>query len=196
MAQVDLNYPLTRYLYRPISRPLASALASTRATPLQLTLLGAVLVGAGALAWGFGFYVFGVILVVAGQIADCVDGDLARVTGRASPSGAYLDSVLDRWTDAALIIGLGLSADADAGLAVALAITGSLITSYTRARAQSLGVDCPEGIGTRDVRLLVLMIAALAASPLPGLWIVAALGFVTALHRTLWAARALRSERY
>lgn len=194
--RVDLNYPLTRYLYRPVSRPLAARLASTRATPIQLTLVSAVLVLAGAVAWAYEAYLAGVILVLVGQIADCMDGDLARVTARTSGAGAFLDSVLDRVTDAALIVGIAFARLDDAALAMGLALTGALVTSYARARAQSLGVDAPEGIGTRDTRLLVLMIAALLARPIAGLWVVAGLGFVTAAHRTLWAMRALRRVDY
>ena len=193
---MDLNYPLTRYLYRPVSRSIAARLAPTRATPLQLTLIGAVLVLGGAIAWAQDMYVVGVALVLVGQIIDCVDGDLARISGRTNAAGAFIDSVLDRWTDAALIIGLGWSRLDEAELAMACALAGALVTSYVRARAQSLGVDCPQGIGTRDTRLLVLMIAALVARPVEGLWVVAAMGLVTALHRTLWAMRALRTRAY
>jgi len=187
---------LTRYLYRPVSKSIAVRLAPTRATPLQLTLIGAVLVLGGAVAWAQDLYVVGVVLVLVGQIIDCVDGDLARISGRTSASGAFMDSVLDRWTEAALIIGLGWSRLDEAELAIACALAGALVTSYVRARAQSLGVDCPQGIGTRDTRLLVLMIAALVARPVEGLWVVAALGLITAIHRTLWAMRALRARDY
>lgn len=187
---------MTRYLYRPVSRSIAARLAPTRATPLQLTLIGAVLVLGGAVAWAQDLYVVGVALVLVGQIIDCVDGDLARISGRTSAAGAFMDSVLDRWTDAALIIGLGWSRLDEAELAIACALAGALVTSYVRARAQSLGVDCPQGLGTRDTRLLVLMIAALVARPVEGLWVVAALGLITAIHRTLWAMRALRARDY
>ena len=196
MLRVDLNYPLTKYLYRPVSRSIATRLAPTRATPLQLTLVGAAVVLGGAVAWALDAYLLGVALVLVGQIIDCVDGDLARISGKTSAAGAFIDSVLDRWMDAALIIGLGWSRLDEAELAMACALTGALVTSYVRARAQSLGVDCPQGIGTRDTRLLVLMIAAAVTRPIEGLWIVAAMGLTTALHRTLWTMRAMRARTY
>ena len=189
--RVDLNYPLTRYLYRPVSRPLASVLSRTFMTPIQLTWISAVFAGAGGVAFGFRLYLLGVGLTLVGQIADCADGDLARMTERSSRTGAFLDSVLDRWTDAALIVGLGFSDPDRYGTAAALALIGSFLTSYARARAQSLGADCPEGIATRDVRMLVLMLAALFNFIAVGLWIVAVSGFITSIQRMVWAMRDL-----
>ena len=188
---VDLNYPLTRYVYRPLSVPLASALSRTFMTPVQLTWISAVLTVGGGVAFGFRLYVAGVILTLIGQIADCADGDLARITKRTSRTGAFLDSVLDRWTDAALIIGLGLSNTHRYGTAAAFALIGSFLTSYARARAQSLGGDCPEGVATRDTRLLLVMVGALFDLILPLLWAIAVLGFLTSIHRMVMAVKDL-----
>ena len=188
---VDLNYPLTRYAYRPLSRPLAAVLARTFVTPIQLTWVSAVFAAGGGVAFGFRLYILGVALTLVGQIADCADGDLARMTERSSRSGAFLDSVLDRWTDAALVVGLGFSDPERYGTAAALALIGAFLVSYARARAQSLGADCPEGIATRDVRMLILMLSALFDFILVGLWAVAVLGFITSVQRMVWAMRAL-----
>jgi phosphatidylglycerophosphate synthase len=188
---MDLNYPLTRYVYRPLSRPVAARLARTPVTPLQVSWLSALFAGAGGAAFALRSYLLGVALVLLGQVADCVDGDLARISGRTSRSGAYLDSVLDRWTDAALIIGLGFSNLERYGGAAAFALVGASLTSYARARAQSLGTDCPEGVATRDARLLILMLAPLIDAILVGLWLVAILGLITSVHRTWWSMRAL-----
>jgi CDP-diacylglycerol--glycerol-3-phosphate 3-phosphatidyltransferase len=99
--------------------------------------------------------------------------------------------VLDRWTDAALIIGLGFS-DLDAyGAAAAFALVGASLVSYVRARAQSLGTDCPDGIATRDARLLILMVAPLVDRIALGLWLVAVLGVITSIHRMWWSMNAL-----
>jgi CDP-diacylglycerol---glycerol-3-phosphate 3-phosphatidyltransferase len=188
---MDLNYPLTRYVYRPLSRPVAARLARTAVTPIQVSWLSAAFAGAGGLAFAQREFVLGVLLVLIGQVTDCIDGDLARVTGRTSRSGAYLDSVLDRWTDAALIIGLGFSDLDRYGGAAAFALAGAFLTSYSRARAQALGTDCPEGLATRDARLLILMVAPLAGHILTGLWVVAAFGLLTSIHRMWWSMRAL-----
>ena len=188
---MDLNYPLTRYVYRPVSRPLAGVLAHTAVTPIQVSWLSAVFALAGGLAFARASYTLGVVLVLVGQVTDCIDGDLARITNRTSRSGAYLDSVLDRWTDAALIIGLGFSDLERFAAPAAFALVGASLTSYTRARAQSLGTDCPDGIATRDARLLILMVAPLFGAVAPGLWLVAALGLVTSIHRMWWSMRSL-----
>jgi phosphatidylglycerophosphate synthase len=160
-------------------------------TPVQLTWISAVLTVAGGVLFGFGLYIAGVLMTLAGQIADCADGDLARMTKRTSRTGAFLDSVLDRWTDAALIVGLGLSDPERFGTAAAFALIGSFLTSYARARAQSLGGDCPEGIATRDTRLLLIMLGALTGLILPALWAVAGLGFLTSIHRMIMAVKDL-----
>ncbi|MFN2491134.1 MAG: CDP-alcohol phosphatidyltransferase family protein [Actinomycetota bacterium] len=191
---MDFNYPLTRYVYRPVSRPVAGWLARTSVTPIQVSWLSAVFAAAGGVAFAQRAYVLGVVLVLVGQVTDCVDGDLARVTGRSSRSGAYLDSVLDRWTDAALIIGLAFSDLERFGGAAGFALVGASLTSYTRARAQSLGTDCPDGIATRDARLLVLMLAPLFHLITLGLWLVAILGAVTSLQRMWWSMRALHAH--
>jgi archaetidylinositol phosphate synthase len=193
---VDLRYPVTRYLYRPLSLRAANLLAPTFVTPIQMTWVSALLFVAGAIAFGMDSYILGALLTLIGEIVDCVDGDLARITGRTSRWGAFLDSVLDRWTDAALILGLAYS-DMDAlGVAAGFALTASFLVSYTRARAQSLGVDCPDGIGARDARVLILVIAALLNFVLIGLITIIVLGVITSIHRMIVAGREMeRLER-
>jgi phosphatidylglycerophosphate synthase len=193
---VDLRYPVTRYLYRPLSLRAATLLAPTFVTPIQITWVSALLFLAGAIAFGMGSYVLGAVIILVGEITDCVDGDLARITGRTSRWGAFLDSVLDRWTDAALILGLAYSDMDSLGVAGGFALTASFLTSYTRARAQSLGVDCPDGIGGRDARVLVLVIAALLNFVLIGLITIIVLGVITSIHRMIVARREMqRLER-
>ena len=193
---MDLRYPVTRYLYRPVSLRAASLLAPTFVTPIQMTWVSALLFLSGAIAFGMGSYVVGAVIVLVGEIVDCVDGDLARITGRTSRWGAFLDSVLDRWTDAALILGLAYSDMDSLGVAAGLALTASFLVSYTRARAQSLGVDCPDGIGARDARVLILVIAALLNFVLVGLITIIVLGVITSIHRMIIAGREMeRLER-
>lgn len=190
---VDLRYPVSRYIYRPLSQRAASALSGTPVTPLQITLISGALTVGGGVAFGFGAYIAGALLILVGVITDCVDGDLARLTNRTSRAGAFLDSVLDRWTDAALIVGLAFS-DLDRYAAIgALALAATMLVSYTRARAQSLGVDCPDGIGARDTRILILVLAALFGKIALGLWLVLVAGAITTLQRMWIAGRALHA---
>jgi phosphatidylglycerophosphate synthase len=187
-----VSYPVTRYLYRPVSTRAAKALASTPITPGHVTLVSALLSTGGAVAFGYRSYWLGAALCLLGIITDCIDGDLSRLTGRSSTAGAFLDSVLDRWTDAAMILGLAY-ANPRYWTVGAAALTASLLTSYTRARAQSLGVDCPDGIGGRDMRVLLLVVAAPTGLVGLGLWAVAVTGALTAIHRMVVATRRLRA---
>ncbi len=186
-----VSYPVTRYLYRPVSTRAARALENTPVTPGHVTLVSALLSTGGAVAFGYRSYWLGAALCLLGIITDCIDGDLSRLTGRSSTAGAFLDSVLDRWTDAAMIVGLAY-ANPRYWTVAAAALTASLLTSYTRARAQSLGVDCPDGIGGRDTRVLLLVVAAPAGLIGPGLWAVAVTGALTTVHRMMVATRRLR----
>lgn len=188
-----MRYLVTRWLYRPLSLPAARALAHTSVTPIQVTWASAVLSLIAAGAFSRAAYTAGAVLALAGVIADCIDGDLARITGRTSRWGAFLDSVLDRWIDSSLVLGLWWSAPGRLGTVAALALVGSLLTSYTRARAQSLGVDCPDGIGGRDSRLLVLVVGPFLGFVFPSLALVAVLGWFTSVHRLVLAGRALRT---
>lgn len=189
---MNLRYVVTRYLFRPLSVPAAAFLARTPVTPIQVTWVSACIAFLGAIAFAVDQYVVGAALTFAAVITDCIDGDLARVTGRSSRRGAFLDSVLDRWMDAAMLLGLGLSDFERYGALAAIAMVGSLLTSYTRARAQSLGADCPEGIGGRDTRILVIVVTAVFGWISQGLVIVAVLGTLTSVHRTIVGGRALR----
>lgn len=190
-----MKYPLTRYIYRPISVPTASALVGTRVTPTHVTYVSAALSFGGGVAFGFRLYLLGAILTLAGSITDCVDGDLARLSKTSSPSGSYLDHVFDRWTDAALILGLTFS-DLDRYAALGLfALVGTFMTSYARTKGQVVGTDPEQGVG-RDARMLLLVVAAIMQyffgwSITVALAMVAALGMITAVQRMIFAIKEL-----
>jgi phosphatidylglycerophosphate synthase len=189
--EAAIQYPITHYVYRPLSTRIANALAPTGISAMTVTWISTflALTGAGLLAGRL--YVAGAIVTFVAVIADCADGDLARATGSASATGAFVDSVMDRWTDAALILGIVYS-DLDAYAAIGgLALTASLLTSYTRARAQGLGTDCPEGFGARDSRILILIVSVLAGYIWWGLLLVSVVGFVTSIQRAVLGARRL-----
>jgi len=186
-----IQYPVTRFVYRPLSTRIASVLARTGISPITVTWFSTATALGGAVLLGGRFYIAGALVTFVAELADCADGDLARATGRSSAVGAFMDSVLDRWTDAALIVGLMYSDMSAYGVIGALALTASLLTSYTRARAQGLGTDCPEGIGGRDVRILILVVSILAGAIWWGLLLVAIAGFITSVQRGFLAAKRL-----
>ncbi len=179
-----------------VADPVARALLGARIRPNQLTVLGLCCSAASAAAfavdrqrWG------GVLLAVAGA-CDILDGALARASGQVSPFGAFLDSVLDRYSDLLVLAGLlflfvrlGHAVDVVATLA---ALVGTVMVSYTRARAESIGVECKVGLMERGERLLILIAGALADLLVPAVWVVAAGANATALHRILHTWRATR----
>ncbi len=191
---MELRYPLTRYVYRPVSLPVASVLAKTRITPTHVTFVSALFSIGGGVAFGLRAYVLGAVLTLLGSITDCVDGDLARALGQQSKSGSYLDHVLDRWTDAALIVGLTFSNLPEYGGVGLIALVGTFMVSYARTKAQAVGTDCEVGLASRDARMLILVIAGLTGLIFEGLVVVAVLGIGTALYRMFWTIRKLDAD--
>jgi CDP-diacylglycerol--glycerol-3-phosphate 3-phosphatidyltransferase len=191
---MELRYPLTRYVYRPVSIPVATLLAKTPITPTHVTYVSALLSFGGGAAFAMRAYVLGAVLTLLGSITDCVDGDLARVSGRTSKSGSYLDHVLDRWTDAALIVGLTFSDLNEFGGIGMAALVGTFMVSYARTKAQAVGTDCEVGLASRDARMLILVIAGVTGLIYEGLVVVAVLGLGTAVYRMFWTIRKLDSQ--
>jgi CDP-diacylglycerol--glycerol-3-phosphate 3-phosphatidyltransferase len=138
-----------------------------------------------------------------------MDGRMARARALVSPYGAFIDSTLDRFVEVFLFLGfvVDLRGFAYGPLAAAAAVTGSLLVSYTRARGESVGVLCKEGLMQRAERLVLTFFACLfdravttTAGWRPGtlvLWTLALIAvgtFATAAHRTLWIAGKLRAR--
>jgi CDP-diacylglycerol---glycerol-3-phosphate 3-phosphatidyltransferase len=172
--------------------PLGVSLARAGVTANTLTLVGlAGSVAAGVLVGGGRTWVGGLVTLLAG-LPDMLDGAVAKATGSAGARGAFLDSVVDRLSDAAVLLGvvwLGAARDQPrvaflAGLVLAL----SMCVSYVKARAQSLGFSCDVGIAERPERILVLGIALLSGLLEAGLWVLLAATAVTVVQRvaTVW----------
>lgn len=144
-------------------RVVGRLLGRSRITPNMLTILGLLLTLAVTLTLAAGHLVWGGILVLLTSAFDMLDGALARATERNSKFGAFFDSTIDRYSEALIFLGLLLhyqgvqGSQLQAGL-VYLAIIGSLMVSYTRARAEALGLDCKVGILARPERIILLSI--------------------------------------
>ncbi len=200
MASSSLEGPVSRYLNRRLSRPLARALARTPATPNQVSL-AAFLLAAGALALcGVGRNVEAGVLVQASSVVDGADGDLARAKGLASRFGGLLDAVLDRYADAAVIGGLAWWAASHEGWPAPLvmgmcALVGALVVSYSRARLEHEAgrhvAGALLGLASRDVRMLLLALGAVAGQAYWTLATVTALSWATMAWRLLSARRIL-----
>jgi len=174
-------------LAQHISRFPAMLLAKAGVSPNALTVFGFVTTLAVAWVLSTGRFFLGGFLVLLTGSLDFLDGALARYTGRSTVFGAFLDSTLDRFSDAALFLGL-LAYYASQGsyhqiLLVGAALMGSLVTSYARARAEGLGLKDEVGLFTRTERIILLAIGLIANQMLVILWIIAVLSNFTALHR-------------
>lgn len=163
-------------------------LEKTGISPNALTLIGffltvvvAVVLGSGQLLWG------GLLLIFA-ALFDTLDGALARHAGKTTVFGAFLDSVMDRFSESVTLIALVwyYSGQADGRIPVtllAVTIVGSLMVSYTRARAEAVNVECKEGFFQRTERIIVLILGLVTGWMLPVLWILAIFTNFTAVQR-------------
>ena len=158
-----------RQFWTNVWAPLGDLLLRMGVSPNAVTLVGTVGVCAGALVcFPQGWLLAGVLVITAFVFSDMIDGYMARTSGQLSPFGAFLDSTLDRLGDAAIFGGLALyyigpgDSEWRAGLAIYCLTMGS-VTSYARARAESLGMQAKVGIAERSDRLVsILMMTGLA----------------------------------
>ncbi len=166
--------------------------------PNTMTLigLGGNIVGALFLAFGF-MTVGGLFILISGPF-DGLDGTMARRLNQPSKFGAFVDSVTDRWSEMFILMGLLFyylgEGNVLACVLVFLATMGSVMVSYTKARAETLGFDCNVGVLTRMERYLVMAPALILNLPLVALWIIAVLANVTALQR-IFHVRAQAFQR-
>lgn len=174
--------------------PIGKGVARTGLTPNAITVLGTAGVVAGALIlFPRGELFWGTIVITAFVLFDMLDGAVARITGKISKWGAFLDSTMDRVADAAVFSGLvfWLTRDDQRGLAgVALyCLVAGAVTSYVKARAEGLGYTCDVGFAERAERMIIVLVpAGLAGLGVPyvlaiGLWALAAASTVTVVQR-------------
>ena len=169
-------------------RPIGRLLRRTGLSPDHLTILGVLVAVGAALAIGAGMLYLGFALVILAAIPDLLDGALAKASNQASQRGAFFDSVIDRLTDAVIFAGVAYyymnGHNPRLGM-VAFGILGfSLIISYERAKAESLGLEAKGGLMERAERILLLELGLLVhVILLPILWVMLALCLVTAVQR-------------
>ena len=178
--------------FQRLIRPLARFLSAMRVRPDALTATGWAFSLCAALLFALGYTkTAGAVMLFAG-LFDALDGAVARESGRMSAFGAFLDSTLDRFSEAAIFVGVIFFYAASqpyAALLAGVAMTFSLMTSYTRARAEGLGLDCEVGLLERAGRVMILSLFSLAGLLLAGLALVAAGALVTTAQRFLHVRR-------
>lgn len=179
--------------------PAARALASLGLEPNSITQLGLVsgLIAGVVLSMGMLWLGFFSLLLTA--FLDVMDGAVARITGRTSRFGGFLDAVCDRYSDAAILIGIAVYLQGHYVL-VFVVLLGSLMVSYTRSKAENYLTKCDVGMAERAERLIVIIAAALIEalglfSPgkafLAALWVLAVLTHLTVLQRVLFTRSRL-----
>lgn len=191
MININWEYILTNLVYRRISVPLARKLSKTRISPNFVTMV-AFIVGLSSAIAVFYNLILSVVLIFISQILDCLDGDLARISGKTSAKGAYLDRLLDRFVDFALIF--SISAYSNLWIEGFFALFAALMVSTTRLMAEKEGLSCKVGIAGRDTRILIIMLGLLFADfggIFVALWLLIALGFVTVAQRIALTLRNL-----
>jgi CDP-diacylglycerol--glycerol-3-phosphate 3-phosphatidyltransferase len=160
--------------------------------------MGLLASGATAYLLAVGQFLAGGVLLLVAGVLDMADGAVARLRGKASPAGALLDSTADRVAEAAVFLGLLVFYISPLSvlevLLIFLALVGSFMVSYLRARGEGLGVDCKVGIMTRPERVLVMAVGLLMDQATIALGVIAALSFFTALHR-FWHIQRELSKR-
>ncbi|HUB35956.1 MAG TPA: CDP-alcohol phosphatidyltransferase family protein [Solirubrobacteraceae bacterium] len=185
-----------------------NALIESRLTPNAISLTGLALnVVAAVLVWERYFFLGGVAFVV-GSVMDTLDGRYSRMSGKGTPFGAFLDSTLDRIEEGIVLAAVAgtfaARGEEVAAAAVVVAVLGSLMVSYTRARAEALGVECKVGIATRPVRVVILSIGLIFArgaslgdfSLLAGaVYVLAGLSVITVGQRIAHVRRELSPPR-
>ena len=182
-------------------------LIQSRLTPNAISIAGlignviaAVLVIEGAFVWA------GVAFIL-GSLMDTLDGRYSRMSGKGTMFGAFLDSTLDRIEEGLVLTAVAWhfadSGDSLAAAACVFAVLGSLMVSYTRARAEALGVKCEVGIATRPVRVVILSVGLVFAQGLwmgdfsllaPAVYLMAILTTLTVLQRVWHVRRELAGE--
>jgi CDP-diacylglycerol---glycerol-3-phosphate 3-phosphatidyltransferase len=177
--------------------PLVRWLSIMRVRPDTLTVIGWTLALFSAVLFGLGYARIAGVIMLLGGLFDALDGAVARESNRMSAFGAFLDSTLDRLSESAVFVGLifyfaSASRPYEALLA-GIAMTFSLLTSYARARAEGLNLNCEVGILERAGRIVILSVLSILGLPTVGLGLVAAGALVTTAQRILHVRRATRS---
>ncbi|MFC2045834.1 CDP-alcohol phosphatidyltransferase family protein [Chloroflexota bacterium] len=180
-----------------ITEPIVRLLARTNITPSILTWLGfAITIGAAVLISTGWLLIAGIVVLVAGFF-DMLDGALARYTNQVTRYGAFLDSTLDRVSEAVLLLGVLIwyvfQPYAIGILLVAVAFISSQLVSYIRARAEALGLECQIGLFTRPERVIVLAIGLLIGQVAIALGIVILFSFVAMGQRTLHVWKQIKA---
>ncbi len=191
---------ISKHINRKISEPMARLLAKTKVTPNQTTWAAFGIALLSFVSFVLGYNIIAGLLVQLSSIVDGIDGSLARLKGKTSEFGGFLDSVLDRYADILIVLGLtlwSLSHETYPGIWLAgmLAITGIICISYTRARIspnhRHLFDTGFKSLASRDIRLFLIMLGAVIGQAYFCLVVIAVLTNAVVFYRLIYMYRYL-----
>ncbi len=168
--------------------------------PNVLTLIGLLVNGAAAWILARGEFLYGGLIILSAAVFDLTDGAVARSANKVTRFGAFLDSVMDRYSDLILLTGLLVHYARIERFSyivlTAVVMTGTVLVSYSRARAENLIPTCKVGFMERPERIVLLIIGALFNRMAPVLWVMAVLSNLTVIHRIVhtWRESRKRAE--
>jgi len=172
--------------------------AASGVNPNFLTFIGFGINLLAAYLFAYGYFRWAGLTIILAGVFDMTDGRVARLEGRVTPFGGFYDSVMDRYSDLCLLIGLviyyGRINRFQYVSLVAVAMIGSVMVSYTRARAEIVIPSCKVGFLERPERVVLIIIGALFDRMAPVLWLIAVLSNVTVIHRIIYTRQEARKR--
>lgn len=191
MADADKRIFPERFqnIFLKILSPLIQLLTKWGVSPNTITVAGLMITLLAALAFMAGYIRIGGVLVLIGGLCDTFDGVIARSAGKATRYGAFFDSVIDRYSELVMFFGIAahfvLTKDYLTLVAILFALCGSIMVSYSRARAESLGFNASIGIMQRAERIVLLGFGAIfhISALKIAIWLIAILANLTAMQR-------------
>lgn len=198
-----MTYGEMKQRARDLAQPAARLVADFGIPPAAITVAGLVLSALAALSLATGHFPRAAIILLAAGICDMIDGAAARAGNRASARGAFLDSTIDRYSETLVLLGAlhyflvrsPRGPEALTAAVVLVALAGSMLTSYTRARAEAVGQDCRIGVAERPERLILLIVGALLGRDVfrIAVWGLAIVSHITAIQRVHHVLTRVRS---
>jgi CDP-diacylglycerol--glycerol-3-phosphate 3-phosphatidyltransferase len=188
-----------RKYFRILYEPPARLFSSLGVSPNVITIVGFFLMIGIAIVLAQGYLFLGGILIIIVGLFDAMDGTLARMMGRTSRFGAFLDSTLDRYSEAVLFFGLFIYLSGQNQrlelILIYATLVGSLMVSYARARAEGIGISLKDGLFTRFERVFLLVVGLLLNQLTVVLWILAVFSNFTAFQRMYLVWRITGGEK-
>lgn len=188
-----------RKIFKGIIDPIAGFFLKIGLKPNMITALGLLLAGLAAYFIATGRFTIGGLILLIGAPLDVVDGAMARQLGEPSKFGGFIDSVTDRYSELVVLLGLLIyfigNGSLLASVLVFVAAAGSVMVSYTKARAESLGFSAKVGLLTRVERMIITVVFLIIGQPIIALWIIAILANFTAVQRILFVHKQAYSHK-